>query len=84
MFSWPDLTEQPKDDTTLRREQIKLRVAEIDATVDAMKKLASGDCPARYSMEAPDFDWSRWKAVDVEKPVIVGHSLGGSAAVSQF
>lgn len=70
------------DDTKLRHEQIKLRVAELEAVVDAMRKLSQGEKLIRYSLNAPDFDWERWKSVDATRPIIAGHSLGGSAAVS--
>lgn len=80
--SWPELPEQPQDDTTLRHEQIKLRIAEIEAVVDVMDRLSQGEELVRHSMSnAPDFDWERWRHVDASSPVMVGHSLGGSAAV---
>lgn len=80
--SWPELEEQPTDDTKLRHEQIKLRIAEIEAVVDIMNKLNNGETVIRSSMNAPDFDWERWKLVDTTHPIMAGHSLGGSAAVS--
>ena len=35
-LDWPDLAEQPKDDTILRHEQIKLRTAEIEECLSWM------------------------------------------------
>ena len=84
LCSWPDLKEQPRDDTILRHAQIELRKAEIEAVVDAIQKLSSGEELTRYSMCSSAFDWSRFQKVDASKPIIVGHSLGGSAAVSIF
>lgn len=80
-YSWPDLSEQPTDDTTLRREQIKCRIAEIEAVVDVMRKLSRGE-KLVDGMTIPNLDWERFRCVDVSTPVMAGHSLGGSAAVS--
>lgn len=48
-----------------------------------MRKISQGESLTRYSMEGPDFDWERWTCVDASRPIISGHSLGGSAAVSE-
>ena len=79
--SWPDLDIQPPDDTILRHEQIKMRVAEIHEVTKAMTRLSRGEDVARTSIHSPDFDWERWRSVDCSKPIMVGHSLGGSAGV---
>jgi len=81
-LDWPELETQPADDTTLRHEQIKMRVAEIDEVIKAMKRLSNGENITRTSINLPDFDWSRWQAVDVHKPIMAGHSLGGSAGLA--
>ncbi len=83
LCSWPELEEQPTDDTKLRHEQIKLRVAEVEAVVDIMQKLSRGEKPLRSSINSPDFDWDRWRMVDCSRPIMAGHSLGGSAAVRE-
>ena len=80
--SWPDLDEQPTDDSILRREQIKCRVAEIEAVVDAMRKLSKGEPLECYSCNKDSIHWDRWKYLDTRRPVLAGHSLGGGAAVS--
>jgi platelet-activating factor acetylhydrolase len=80
--SWPNLEEQPTDDTTLRHAQIQLRQAELEAVVDALQKLSQGEAVTRYSLSAEQFDWNRLKNVETSKPIVAGHSLGGSAAVS--
>lgn len=81
--SWPDLEQQPKDDTILRHAQIELRKAELEAVVQAIQRLASGETVPRYSMCSQAFDWTRFQKVDATRPIIIGHSLGGSAAVSR-
>ena len=74
---WPDLAEQPSDDTTLRKDQLALRLAEIEETLSVIKAINSGIPVAETSLRSPDFDWSRWKdTIDVENPIMAGHSLG--------
>lgn len=80
--SWPDLETQPADDTILRHEQIKMRVVEIEEVLKAMLHITKGEDPPKTSIHAPDFDWNKWRAVDINKPMMAGHSLGGCAAVS--
>jgi platelet-activating factor acetylhydrolase len=79
-LQWPDELIQPTNDTRLRHEQLKLRAAEISACVAIMTRVATGEKPAS-SLTAPDFDWSRWTVLDTSRPVMAGHSLGGSAAL---
>ena len=76
------MPEQPKDDTTLRHEQIKCRIAEIEAVVDVMRKLSQGE-RLPDGCKIPNLDWERFRSVDATRPVMAGHSLGGSAAVSE-
>lgn len=71
---------QPLDDTTLRHEQIKMRVSEIDEVIKAMTRLSQSGTISTTSID-PEFDWNRWRCIDTRKPVMAGHSLGGSAAV---
>ncbi|EKM50667.1 uncharacterized protein PHACADRAFT_264049 [Phanerochaete carnosa HHB-10118-sp] len=78
---WPDLPEQPMDDTTLRHEQIMCRIAELESVVDVMSGISSGARPTD-GYKVPALDWSRFKAVDATNPVMAGHSLGGSAALA--
>ena len=74
---WPDLEVQPTNDTTLRHEQIKMRVAEMTETVRALDKLANG-----VASPSPKLDFERWKHLDTSETIMTGHSLGGAAAVS--
>lgn len=82
VYSWPDLATQPPDDTFLRHEQIKMRVAEIEEVISAMTRLSLGENIERTSIHSPDFEWDRWRSLDTSRPVMAGHSLGGSAGVS--
>ena len=84
LSSWPDLPEQPTDDSILRREQIKCRVAEIEAVIEAMQKLSQGESIPCHSEGSRDFELGRWRYLDATKPVLAGHSLGGGAAVREL
>ena len=77
---WPDLPEQPKNDTILRHEQIKMRVAELTEVVNAMRTLSNGSSPSPSL--GLKLDIERWKNIDTSMPIMTGHSLGGAAAVS--
>jgi len=82
--SWPDLPEdkQPEDDTILRHSQLRFRVKEIYHVINSMVRLSQGEDIPRTSLKVPNFDWALWHgAVDANKPIMIGHSLGGSAAV---
>ncbi|CDO71911.1 hypothetical protein BN946_scf184940.g58 [Trametes cinnabarina] len=81
-LDWPELSEQPKDDSVLRREQIKCRVAEIEAVIETMQQISKGEAPNEL-LKKPDASvWSAWRLVDASRPVLAGHSLGGSAALA--
>jgi platelet-activating factor acetylhydrolase len=85
--SWPDrpADQQPCTDSVLRHFQLKLRVKEIFYTIDTMTRIANGEDVAVASVRRPNFDWSTWKdRVDTTKPIMAGHSLGGSAAVREI
>ncbi|KAF7967532.1 hypothetical protein HWV62_31495 [Athelia sp. TMB] len=81
-LDWPDMKTQPEDDTILRHEQIKMRVAEMEEVLKIMTAFSRGENPPKTSPHAPDFNWSAWRAVETNKPVIAGHSLGGCAAIA--
>ena len=69
------------DDTTLRHEQIECRIAELESVVDIMNKISRGE-KLTDGLNIPDLDWDKFKTIDSTRPVMAGHSLGGSAAVS--
>lgn len=78
---WPDLDTQPKDDTTLRKVQLQLRLAELEQVYVQLQMISQGNGVARKSTD--DFDWQRWKgAIDTSRPIMSGHSFGGTLAVS--
>ena len=79
-YSWPDLREQPKDDTILRHEQIKLRLAECEEIVSALQKISRGEPVPQTALTPVNFEFGKW--INADKPIMAGHSLGGSAAVS--
>ncbi|EKM51728.1 uncharacterized protein PHACADRAFT_127563 [Phanerochaete carnosa HHB-10118-sp] len=79
---WPELSEQPKDDSILRREQVKCRVAEIEAVIDTVQRISKGEAPSCLLELKDDIDWSTWQCVDARSPVLTGHSLGGGAALA--
>lgn len=80
---WPNLPEQPTDDTILRHEQIKCRIAELENVVDVMQRVSRGEkLNDTNGYKVPNLDWTRFQAVDAAKPVMAGHSLGGSAALA--
>ncbi|KAJ7461303.1 platelet-activating factor acetylhydrolase [Mycena galericulata] len=87
---WPDHDPQPADDTTLRHDQLKVRLAELRAVQTALLSLSTDRTnftpiiAARPSLKGPkpSFDWTRWaKCLDAVRPIMCGHSLGGSAAL---
>ncbi|KAL8276711.1 hypothetical protein RQP46_010890 [Phenoliferia psychrophenolica] len=79
---WPNLHPQPADDTILRHAQLELRIAEFGLTLSVLELITTGQNIENLSILAPQWDWSRWKdAIDVENPIVMGHSLGGSAAI---
>lgn len=86
-LDWPKLSEkhQPTNDTTLRHDQLEMRQAEIEEIVKAMRGIAGGEPVIESSLRSPHFDWKRWgpewNAVDVSKPIMMGHSLGGTVAL---
>jgi platelet-activating factor acetylhydrolase len=81
---------QPQDDTTLRHDQLKVRLAELRAVHTALVSLSTGAADfapiaaARPALKAPapSFDWTRWAhCLDAARPIMCGHSFGGSAAL---
>lgn len=86
-IEWPNLPhdDQPRDDTTLRHDQLDMRVAEVEEVVRTMTKISKGEEIVETSLRSPQFDWKRWgpdwNALNVKRPIMTGHSLGGSAAL---
>lgn len=86
-LDWPDLPSdaQPKDDTTLRHDQLEMRAQEIKEIIRAFEGISAGEPIFETSLRSPHFDWSRWgpkwDAIAVKRPIMTGHSLGGSVAL---
>jgi platelet-activating factor acetylhydrolase len=86
-LEWPDIppTEQPENDTRLRKDQLEMRCAEVAEVIQIMKKISLGEPVVQTSIRSPHFDWDRWgpawNAINPNKPIMVGHSLGGSAGL---
>ncbi|WVF66669.1 hypothetical protein IAT40_001410 [Kwoniella sp. CBS 6097] len=87
-LDWPDRSEdqQPKDDNTLRHDQLKIRLVEMKSTLDVITKLTTGaECSQSRLMASRTIDWSLWKGlVEVEEGSVclAGHSFGGTAAIA--
>ena len=82
-ISWPGC-EQQQNDTTLRHVQLQVRLAEVERVLQTLQKIASGEkiTQTKTTEAQTQFDWMRWaRSVDVEKPIMAGHSFGGSLGV---
>lgn len=80
-FRWIDVDEQPVDDTTLRRVQLGVRLAEVEGVLQALQRLTEGRGLILTGQTPPLCEWEGWHAIDLTKPTIAGHSFGGSLAV---
>lgn len=84
---WPEYSEadQPADETRLRHDQLAMRKAEIEEIVNVMGRIAAGEDIMETGKMSPNFNrqhWGpSWNALHVERPIVIGHSLGGSAAL---
>ncbi|KAI6158244.1 platelet-activating factor acetylhydrolase [Pisolithus tinctorius] len=82
-LDWIDLPEQPLDDTMLRRVQLEVRLAEVQGVLAGLQKAARREPFAstghRYSSSS---NWDEWDCVEVDAPVMAGHSFGGSLAMA--
>jgi len=85
--TWPIYSEadQPTNDTRLRHDQLAMRKAEIEEIVKVMENISAGVEVEETSVRSPHFDWERWgpkwNALNVRRPIMAGHSLGGSVAL---
>ncbi|EIW74323.1 hypothetical protein CONPUDRAFT_140472 [Coniophora puteana RWD-64-598 SS2] len=96
-LEWSETAQQPMNDTTLRHVQLEVRKAEVHHVLEAFRKISRGvrvrenTAGARQEGKrragagagtGADYDWSRWTAIDVEKPIVAGHSFGGTLAIA--
>jgi platelet-activating factor acetylhydrolase len=85
LLRWPDLSEQPLDDTILRHDQIKMRLLEIEECIKSVRGILGLEAAVHQKdlLLGDDYDFSSWAGkVDAERIILTGHSLGGSAVVS--
>lgn len=86
-LDWPEIPadQQPDNDTRLRKDQLEMRCGEIKEVISIMKRINQGDPVIQNAIKSPHFDWERWgpkwNAINTNKPVMVGHSLGGSVGL---
>ena len=83
--SWPGVDDQPTDDNALRHNQLKVRLFEMEKVIEVLRTLSmNGSIDRCRFIRGPDeqFDWSLWQSLSIEKPVVAGHSFGGSAALA--
>ncbi|KAK7683715.1 hypothetical protein QCA50_013091 [Cerrena zonata] len=80
---WPGEV-QPKDDTTLRHVQLDLRLAEVEAVLNALKGITSGHPVSQTQLTEAQttFDWARWTGVNIKYPIMAGHSFGGTLGMA--
>lgn len=84
---WPDLPadQQPTDDTTLRHDQLKVRLVELKSTIDVLKQIGTGELVTKGRLQASrTYDWKSWvgKLETGDGRIgLAGHSFGGTAAV---
>ncbi|KAI6007000.1 platelet-activating factor acetylhydrolase [Pisolithus albus] len=82
-LNWIDLTEQPSDDTMLRSVQLDVRMAEVQGVLSALQQVARGEpFVSTGSRNSPPSNWNGWDNVEVDAPVMAGHSFGGSLAMA--
>ena len=76
------MDEQPTDDTTLRHVQLNVRLAEVEGVLQALQRLTQGQGLVSTGRTPSLCEWEEsWHVIEVTKPVIAGHSFGGSLAV---
>lgn len=76
-MTWPDGVEGSSMD--LRRVQLQVRTAEIQAAVQTTRQLANGDALKTTSA----YDFQAWKhQVDAKNLIMAGHSFGGGSTIA--
>ncbi|KAH0834815.1 platelet-activating factor acetylhydrolase [Lanmaoa asiatica] len=80
-LKWIGLDEQPMDDTTLRHVQLRVRLAEVEGVLQALQRLTQGQGLISTGLTSSLCEWEGWHAIEITKPIIAGHSFGGSLAI---
>ena len=70
------------DDMMLRHVQLGVRLAEVDGILLALRQLMQGQGRVSTGPTSSPYEWDGWHVVELAKPIIAGHSFGGSLAVS--
>ena len=86
-LQWPDNVEKPTDGMPLRKEQLKVRLAEVEEVMKALNGISTGDRTVWdqslvKSVSRKSFDYSAWRRVNTAAPLIAGHSFGGATLFS--
>ncbi|KAK6904816.1 hypothetical protein I203_105634 [Kwoniella mangroviensis CBS 8507] len=88
-IDWPDRPEdqQPKDDNTLRHDQLKIRMVEMESAIEIIRKITEGSLGDSkcHLLASRTVDWNKWKGqveVGDGKVCLAGHSFGGSAVIA--
>lgn len=69
------------DDTTLRHVQLDVRLAEVDGVLRVLQRLTRRQGLVSTKLTPSLCEWGDWHLIEVTKPIIAGHSFGGSLAV---
>lgn len=82
-LQWPEHGEQPCNDTTLRHVQLQVRLAETEGVLDALTKISQGQpVPQTQLTGANELDWSLWQNITTVRPIMAGHSFGGTLGLA--
>jgi len=82
-LQWPEHDEQPSDDTRLRHVQLEVRLAETQGVLDALTKISHGEpVPQTQLTSANELDWSQWTNITTVRPIMAGHSFGGTLGLA--
>ncbi|ORY35650.1 platelet-activating factor acetylhydrolase, isoform II-domain-containing protein [Naematelia encephala] len=85
-LEWPDEAEQPAGDTRLRKDQLLIRLAELQGTLDTVRKITQGGFGGSHCLKASrTYDFGPWTdQLQIEDGTVclAGHSFGGTAAIA--
>lgn len=81
-LEWSDGKERKS--LQVRAEQLKLRVREVSAVLEALDAISSGKEVENFRASLqPDFDWRSWRnRLDLQDVVMAGHSFGSATTIN--
>ncbi|CED82891.1 Phospholipase A2 (platelet-activating factor acetylhydrolase in humans) [Phaffia rhodozyma] len=80
---WPDLETQPEDETSFRKDQLIMRLAEIDGAIEAIRLINKGEKIRVGPENREGFNRDQWMGnIDIDNYVLAGHSFGGTAVIA--